>query len=102
MAKLGEFRVTDKGIELIDEVFYNGEMFCSKMIIPKETFIEAFNKYIIEPADLQKQLDKAVKMFSIDSKKGRCPRCGHDHYLKTKSDRCSYCGQKLIHEEISI
>ncbi len=45
--------------------------------------------------ELQTKLNTAAKMFSVDSKKGRCPVCGHDHYLKTKSDRCSYCGQKL-------
>ena len=24
-----------------------------------------------------------------------CPLCGHWHHKATKSNRCSYCGQKL-------
>ncbi len=48
MAQLGEFKVTDRGIVQVDEVYYNGEMYCSKLVIPKEIFVEAYEKYILE------------------------------------------------------
>lgn len=45
--KLGEIVVKDHGICKIVEVFdYGG--YVSKTIIPKEIFVEAYRKYIIE------------------------------------------------------
>lgn len=79
--ELNQIIVTDKGIEQVDEIFYNGEMYCSKVIIPKEIFIEAYNKFIdnrleftsaelrqisnlmTENARLKTKLDKHNKAF---------------------------------------
>ena len=44
--ELNQLIVTDKGIEQVDQVYYSGEMYCSKLIIPKEIIIEAYNKFI--------------------------------------------------------
>lgn len=38
----------------------------------------------------------AAQMINSNARGGQCPVCGHFHRYRTKSDRCSFCGQKLI------
>ena len=40
------------------------------------------------------------EMTNLTSDSGRCPVCGRVHHFKTKSNKCSYCGQTLIWREI--
>ena len=52
-------------------------------------------RYVSRMIDLS-ILNHPRKMIRITEDHGACPLCGHYHYWKTKSDRCNYCGQRLL------
>lgn len=44
--QLGEIIVTDDGIEEVDAVFDDEDLYCSRVLIPKKVFVEAYEKWI--------------------------------------------------------
>lgn len=48
MKTVGEFEVSSRGIERIIEVGDCGT-YSTELVIPKETFIDAFTEYILKP-----------------------------------------------------
>lgn len=94
--KLGDFVVGDNGISRIIEVDgYAG--YTAKLVLPKEAFIEAYNKYIKDEA-----VDRPKGEWIIvkDEKHGdnvKCPFCGKE-IAGTDLNFCVKCGAQMQKE----
>lgn len=85
--KIGDFEVSDNGIERVAKLEDFGG-YTTELIMPKKIFVEAYTKYIRALEDDYYQMPKLKPLF--------CDSCGiAEMYPRFKQRYCRYCGAKF-------